>query len=86
MDISDLTEKDIKFLIELLEKKRLTKKEQTAYVSPLAYYLGTWALRDAGLIRTDGLDQRRRNIWVLTEKGEKIAKLLKQLRDEMEAI
>jgi len=83
MKLSDLRERDINFLIELLEKKRVTKRDQRSYPNSFAFYLATWSLKDMGLIKQDGIDNKRRIIWTLTEKGERIAKILKQLVEEM---
>jgi len=83
MEISDLNKKDINFLIELYKKKKLTRKAQTSYNTNISYYFGTWALRDWGLIQSNGVDSRRQKVYILTPKGVKVAKLLLALKEAL---
>jgi len=79
MHVSDLRRDDINFLIELLKKEKLTRRDQTSYRNSQRFYIGTWFLKDAGLIKLKGIDDRRQNIYVLTQKGKEIAELLLKL-------
>jgi len=76
MHISDFHRDDVDFLIELLKKGELTRREQTSYKNSQRFYVGTWFLKDVGLIKLKGINERRQNIYVLTQKGKEIAELL----------
>jgi predicted transcriptional regulator with HTH domain len=77
--IKELTKNEIATLIELAEKnKPVTKSELKNYVSSLTWYFITSSLARKGLIQNDGI-RGQFKVWKLTEKGKKVASLLKQL-------
>lgn len=80
MEIEDFRKSDIKFLIELYRLKKITKRVQRSYRTGMAYYFGTWSLRDWGMIKCDGTDNRRQKVYTLTEKGKRVAELLTKLK------
>jgi len=51
--------------------------------SPTFYFL-IWSLRDNGIVKIMDLDERRQNMWKLTEKGEKITKHITEIIKLME--
>jgi len=53
---------------------------QKVYGSKLSFYINIWSLRDRGIVEISERDKDNRNTWVLTEKGEKLAKLIIKIR------
>jgi predicted transcriptional regulator len=78
IDLECFSKNRIKFLIEIFERGYHTRKTQKIWNSLFAYYLNVWLLRDNGLIKEDGLEGNNKR-WVLTEKGKKIVKFIKEL-------
>ena len=83
MKLSDFRESDVNFMIELLEKGQLTRKTQTSYKNSQSFYIGTWFLRDAGLIKVNGINNSRQNIYELTDFGREIARMLKKINEKL---
>jgi predicted transcriptional regulator len=75
-----LTPKVIDFMIYVLEKGSITKSTQDFYSFPFQYYTMVWYLRDMGILEIDGVDESNQKIWVLTERGKKLARLLKECK------
>lgn len=73
-----LSNKTINYIVEIYKKGTLTKKTQPLHA--LQYYVMCWHLRDNGVIKEDGLTKNGEKIWILTEKGNELAKLLKEIK------
>jgi hypothetical protein len=58
----------IKFMYN---NKRVTKKDYPI----IGFHIYVWSLRDMGLAVEKGTDNRKK-IWVLTDKGKEVAKML----------
>lgn len=75
----ELKEAKIDFLLHISKNKFVTKNSQKI-VGGFDYYFMIWGLRDAGLVRNDGLTKNNEKIWVLSEKGLKVAEMLPELK------
>jgi predicted transcriptional regulator len=73
------SEKLREFVLHISKQGSVTKKTQKFYGS-MGYYMAIWNLRDAGMVIEDGFDEEKQKVWKLTEQGDKLAKLFKQLR------
>ncbi len=69
-----ITDKKIKLLKLMLAKKQITIKDQNIY-SPLAFRINMTQMESAGIVERCGIKEKK-NLWKLTEKGERIAKHL----------
>jgi len=49
----------------------------------MGYYAITWKLREKGIIRENGRDNRNQKVFVLTENGLEIVKDIKDMRKRM---
>lgn len=67
-------------VVKLHEKGQITRKSQKIYISILGFYKALKFLRDHGLIRCDGVTEKNMKIWVLTEKGKKLANHILEIR------
>ena len=72
-------EKTVNFLSHIVKNKFVTKDSQKI-VSGMDYHVLVWNLRDAGFIKNDGITKDNAKIWILTEKGQKVAQLLPELK------
>lgn len=77
------TEKVINFLILIYKKGFITRDEQKLY-SNLQFYFMTNYLKKNGLIKVNGVNQNRQQIWILTDKGKKICEHLSEIKKIME--
>jgi len=67
----------IEFINFMYENKGITKSENPFF----GYYISIWYLRDLGLIRENGVNEKNQKIWVLTQKGNDVAKKLKEIEE-----
>jgi len=74
-----------KLILEIYERGYTNSKIQKVYGAKLSFYINIWILRDKGLVKINEKDKNNRNNWVLTEKGEKIAKYLIRIRKILES-
>jgi len=58
-----------------------TFRSQNIYKSFLGFYFQIKYLKEQNIITNNGKDERNRKIWVLTDKGIKIAKLLNKIEE-----
>jgi len=82
MKLSKLTEKQMKLLLEILNKGSVTSATQKTYWR-YAFYLNITSLNDMGLVEQKGTEANNRKIWKLTEKGVKIATYLKKIEESL---
>jgi hypothetical protein len=75
----ELKEIKIDFLLHIIKNKFVTKNSQKI-VGGVDYYFMIWGLRDAGLVRNDGLTKNNEKIWVLSDTGLKVAEMLPELK------
>jgi hypothetical protein len=66
-----LKEKEIKLLIDMVKNEFATVKS-THYIGA-EFYGSIWKLRDMGLAKVDGVNERSQKIWKLTDFGKRIA-------------
>jgi predicted transcriptional regulator len=76
-----LNERTINFIMLLRKKGGITKKN--AGMGFMSYYSLIWKLRDVGLVYENGIDKSNQKIWSLTNKGERLAGLLDNIRGLM---
>jgi len=76
-----LTQKVVDFLLAIKENKgAITKGDQKMYGS-VSYYIMIGYLSSIGLIYCNGVNDKNQKKWVFSEKGRKIADLLKEIQD-----
>jgi len=75
-----LSEKVIDFILHIYSNGFVTKKTQ--HLHPFQYYTMIWYLRDKSLIAENGIKNNQKE-WVMTEKGKKVAVLLKEIKEAM---
>jgi hypothetical protein len=69
------------FLLMMKENKgQVTKGDQKMYGS-VAYYVMINYLNSIGLIYCNGFNDKNQKRWIFSEKGRKIADLLKEIQD-----
>jgi hypothetical protein len=71
----------VDLIIQMKEKKSVTRKTQTIYNSVLGWFVAMKWLRDHDLINSNGTDRNNFKIWSLNEKGKEIATHLECMRD-----
>ena len=85
-----VSEKTMRFLTQMLSNQgKVTFKTQKLYRSRLMYYMMVWHLRDLKLIKEakKGWNKKtNEKVWVLTEKGERVANLFKELLEILEGM
>ena len=69
----------IDFILQIHQNGGITKKTQKIFKG-FGYYLMIWSLRDDGIVKENGLTKDKEKIWMLTERGIKLAKDLKKLK------
>lgn len=74
-----------KLILEIYENGYTNSEIQKVYGAKLSFYINIWLLRDEGIVKIDDRDKYNRNKWVLTERGEKIAKTLIRLKKLLES-
>ncbi len=75
-----LTQKVMNFLLIIRENGgKITRKEQDMY-DAVRYYIMVSYLRKNELITCDGVDDNNQKIWKFTQKGEKVADIIEDLR------
>lgn len=67
----------IDFIKFVYENKTISKSENPFF----GYYMHIWYLRDLGLIKENGMNERGQKIWSLNEKGVEVAKKLKEIEE-----
>jgi predicted transcriptional regulator len=75
-----LTKKVMDYLLLFLDKKQITKSNQP--LDQVRYYFMISYLKNNGLIVQNGFHENQK-IWVLSEKGYKIAQLIKKIYEVM---
>jgi hypothetical protein len=76
-----LTQKVVDFLLAIKENKgQITKGDQRMYGS-VSYYIMIGYLSSVGLVYCNGFNDKNQKRWVFSEKGRKIADLLKEIQD-----
>jgi len=85
-----VSEKTMRFLAQMLSNQgKVTFKTQKLYRSRLMYYMMVWHLRDLKLIKEGKKGWNKKTnekVWVLTEKGERVANLFKELLEILEGM
>lgn len=71
------------FILHIKKKGFVTRNTQDFYDSMMGYYAITWKLREKGIIRENGRDNRNQKVFVLTENGLEIVKDIKDMRKRM---
>ena len=74
-----LTDKIMNFIL-VIYKNGYIKRSLQSY-DPVRYYTMIYYLRSNGLIYHDGNDERNQKVWKLTDKGLKVAKIIKELKE-----
>ena len=69
----------IEFIIWMYDTKKVTKSECPFF----GFYLHVWHLRDMGLVKENGLNDKNQKIWELTPLGREIAKKFKEIEEMM---
>lgn len=82
MKLSQLSRNQLQLLIEMFEKKKVTSATQKTFWR-YAFYMNIASLRDIGLVQEDGVNENNQKVWVLSEKGHKVAGFLKQIEEVM---
>jgi len=74
-----LSEKIQNFILHIYNNDcQVTRESQ--YLVGYQFYTICWYLRDKKLIEEKKYNKKRQKIWVLTEKGKKLAELIKQIK------
>ena len=82
----ELSSKMSKLLIHIFKKGFVTKNTRP-FLTTLRYYNYIWLARDAGLIVCNGTNsETHEKTWILTERGAKVASLLKKVEDELNEV
>jgi predicted transcriptional regulator len=76
------TKKVVDFLLLMEKQGNVTKNTQKILYTP-QYYIMKSYLKNFGLIEQNGTHLTQK-VWVLTEKGKKIAHYFKKIREEIE--
>jgi len=74
-----------KLILEIYENGYTNSEIQKVYSAKLSFYINIWLLRDNNIVKIDERDKYNRNKWILTERGEKIAKTLIRLKKLLES-
>jgi len=74
-----------KLVLEIYNNGYTNSEIQKVYGAKLSFYINIWLLRDNNIVVVDDTDNHNKKKWVLTEKGEKIAKLLIRLNKLLES-
>lgn len=67
---------NIRILLKL-EKKPTTWKGTKLYLTYFGWWKASKYFKDKGIITEDGVDEKGRKIWKLTDKGKELVKHLK---------
>jgi hypothetical protein len=80
-----LRKTDVAFILTVF-KKGITTRDDHRDFGLLTYYVKTARLKDLGLIKTDGVDERNRKKWCLTEEGIEISKHYAEIEKILEIL
>ena len=73
-----LINKNLIELLKLMKNQRVSRKSQKIYKSSLGYFLAMRYLRERGLVKEDGIEDREK-YWTLSEKGKKLLKHVEEI-------
>jgi len=74
-----------KLILEIYERGYTNSQIQKVYGAKLSFYINIWILRDNGIVEINERDRNNINNWILTEKGQKIAKYLIRIKKLLES-
>lgn len=74
-----LSEKIQKFILHIYSQNCEVTRE-TQYLIGIQYYTLCWYLRDKELLKEEKVNNKKQKVWRLTEKGIKLAELIKEIR------
>jgi predicted transcriptional regulator len=74
-----LSEKIQDFILHIYSQNGEVTKE-TQYLIGIQYYTMCWYLRDKKLIEVERKNKKKQKVWKLTEKGFKLAELIKEIK------
>jgi predicted transcriptional regulator len=63
----------------MYDSKKVTKSDCPFF----GFYIHIWSLRDMGIVKENGLNSNNQKIWLLTDKGNQIAKRFKEIEEMM---
>lgn len=75
------SEKQQELVLFLFFKKRITRREQKIYISPIGFYRCITYLRCAGMITSERVPLKNQYIYSLTDKGRLLALWISRLPD-----
>jgi hypothetical protein len=67
----------IEFIIWMYDSRKVTKSDCPFF----GFYIHIWGLRDMGIVKEDGLNDKNQKIWKLTSIGIEIAKRFKEIEE-----
>ena len=75
------SEKHQELVLFIFYRKKIKRKEQKIYISPIGFYRAITYLRCAGMIRSDRVPLKNQYIYELTDKGKLFAVWISKLPD-----
>lgn len=72
-----LKKNTIDFIGFIYENKRITKSDNPFF----GYYLHISYAKHLGLIKENGVNDKNQKEWILTDKGNEVAKRLKEIEE-----
>jgi DNA-binding PadR family transcriptional regulator len=82
-----ISEKTMRFLASMLDLgNSVTFKTQKFFKNRLSYYMMVQHLRDMGFVSESKVRNSNEKIYILTQKGERVANLFKNLLVELKEL
>lgn len=81
----EFTNKIITFILHIYKNKDYKVMKSLQKLDTISYYMMINYLKDEGIVVQTGM-QNQQKVWRLTPRGIKVAKLLSELKNEMDEI
>jgi hypothetical protein len=66
-----LSSPSVNFILEMYRKGKMTNSESGLF--RMSFYTIVWYLKSTGIVECDGVTSNNEKVWVLTNKGKKLA-------------